>query len=119
MFSSIVAKGGTMIRLTAAIGVLLMLVTPAVAQTARVSGTVVDVSGGVVPGATVTLVGGGNRETTVSGPQGEYAFENVTGGTYEVIVSIIGFGQQTRGGITVSGGAVQVPPIELSVARLG
>ena len=72
-----------------------------------------------MPGATVTLVGGGNRETTVSGPQGEYAFENVTGGTYEVIVSLIGFGQQTREGVTVSGGAVQVPPIELSVARLG
>jgi outer membrane receptor for ferrienterochelin and colicins len=108
-----------MIRLAAAIGIVLMLVAPAEAQTARVSGTVVDASGAVVPGATVTLVGGGGRETTVSGPQGEYAFENVTGGTYEVIVSLVGFGQQTRDGIIVSGGAVQVPPVELSVARLG
>ena len=70
-----------MLRLVAALGVILLLAVPAHAQTGTVSGTVVDQSGAVVPGATVVLVGGGGRQTTVTGPQGEYSFGNLPGGT--------------------------------------
>ncbi len=34
-------------------------------------------------------------------------------------MSLVGFGQATRNGVVVASGTVQVPPIELAVARLG
>jgi len=108
-----------MLRLVAALGVMLLLAVPVHAQTGGLSGTVVDESGAVVPGATVVLVGAGGRQTTVSGPRGEYSFGNLASGTYDIIVSLVGFGQATRNGVAVGNGAVQVPPIELAVARLG
>jgi outer membrane receptor for ferrienterochelin and colicins len=89
------------------------------AQTGSVSGTVVDETGGLVPGATVVLVGAGGRQTTISGARGEYSFGNLASGTYDIIVSLVGFGQATRTGVVVASSAVQVPPIEIAVARLG
>ena len=108
-----------MLRLVAALGVILLLAVPAHAQTGSVSGTVVDETGGVVPGATVVLVGAGGRQTTITGARGEYSFGNLASGTYDIIVSLVGFGQAARNGVVVGSSAVQVPPIELAVARLG
>jgi len=108
-----------MLQLVAALGVMLLLAVPVDAQTGSVSGTVVDESGAVVPGATVVLVGGGGRQTTISGAGGDYSFGNLAGGVYDIIVSLVGFGQATRSGVAVASSAVQVPPIELAVARLG
>ena len=50
-----------MTRLLLALGIGLALATPAQAQTASVSGTVVDQSGAVIPGATVVLAGPGTH----------------------------------------------------------
>lgn len=108
-----------MLRLVTAMSVILLLSVSAHAQTARVSGTVIDESGAVVPGATVVLVGNGARETTLSGSRGDYNFDNVASGTYDIMVSLVGFAQGTQRGIAVGNTAVQVPPIELAVARLG
>jgi outer membrane receptor protein involved in Fe transport len=108
-----------MLRLVAALGVVLLLAVPVHAQTGSVSGTVVDETGGLVPGATVVLVGAGGRQTTISGARGEYSFGNLAPGTYDIIVSLVGFGQATRTGVVVASSAVQVPPIEIAVARLG
>ena len=69
------------IRLLLAVSVLCALTVPAYAQTGTVSGTVVDESGGVVPGATVTLTGPGSRATMITGSSGEYRFANVAAGT--------------------------------------
>src|SRR5688572_7433023 len=108
-----------MLRLVAVLGVILRLAAPVHAQTGSVSGTVVDESGGVVPGATVVLVGAGGRQTASSGARGEYSFENLASGTYDIIVSLVGFGQATRSGVVVGSSAAPVPPIELAVARFG
>ena len=60
-----------------ACAILTVSAVPAAAQaTGTVSGTVVDNSNQVVPGATVTLVNEASADarTTVSGPQGTFTF---------------------------------------------
>ena len=61
--------------------------------TSRVSGTITDKSGSVVPGATVTLTNEstGVAFTTTTGQTGTYAFEAVQVGTYSVSVELQGF----------------------------
>jgi len=61
--------------------------------TSRVTGVVLDPSGAVVPGATVTLT---NEATNVSftsntTDSGVYSFESVQVGTYTVAVEMAGF----------------------------
>src|SRR5229473_6353076 len=97
----------------------LVFAVPAYGQTGGVSGTVVDASGGVVPGATVTLAGSGGRQSATTGPAGEYRFANVSAGTYEVSVLMPGFAPGTRGNVIVANGPVTVPAIVLAVAGIG
>jgi hypothetical protein len=58
-----------------------------------VAGTVMDQSGAVLPGATVTLtnVGTGQAMTTVSNETGAFTFPQVPVGTYNVNVELEGF----------------------------
>ena len=67
----------------------------AVAQTssATLTGVVVDASGAVVPGATVTLVNVGTdqRRNTVSGSDGSYIFSSLAPGRYRLLGSLGGF----------------------------
>ncbi len=59
----------------------------------RVTGTVLDPSGAVVPGATVTLTNEGTNATltTETGEGGTYVFDSVTVGIYSVAVEKGGF----------------------------
>ena len=72
-----------------------LLPLSAVAQTTlgRVAGTVLDQSGGVLPGATVTLTntGTGQVSTTVTTETGAFLFPQVPIGTYNVSVQLEGF----------------------------
>ncbi|MBL8114441.1 MAG: TonB-dependent receptor [Acidobacteria bacterium] len=72
-----------------------LLEGPALAQssTGTVSGTVVDESGGVLPGATVTAknVGTGASRTVVSGGSGGFTFALLPVGTYDVSAGLSGF----------------------------
>ena len=59
----------------------------------RLAGTVLDQSGGVLPGATITLtnVGTGQVLTTTSGASGAFLFPQVPVGTYKAVVALEGF----------------------------
>src|SRR3977135_2940083 len=81
--------------------------TPAFAQTtATVGGSVKDAQGGVIPGATVTLLSEarGTSLEAVSNAAGDFVFPNVIGDTYTVRVSMEGFKTSERKGVAVSPG---------------
>ena len=81
------------------------LPTPASAQvdTGTISGTVKDESGGVLPGATVTITheGQGLTLTSVTREDGTYIFTPIRTGAYSVEVEFPGFRKGVRRGITV------------------
>ncbi len=101
---------------------LLGLVSPASAQvTGTVTGSVKDAQGGVVPGATVTLVSAtrATKTDTQTNGDGDYVFPNVTADTYTVRVSLEGFKTIERPDIIVSpGDRVQIPPLTIAVGAL-
>src|SRR5207302_6735976 len=73
-------------------------------DTGTLSGTVKDESGGVLPGATVTIThqGQGLTLTTVTRDDGTYIFTPIRTGTYLVEVEFPGFKKGGRRGITVA-----------------
>jgi Carboxypeptidase regulatory-like domain/TonB-dependent Receptor Plug Domain len=81
--------------------VLLLSAGPAKAQmgnSGSIAGAVKDVSGGVVPGATVEIsysVSGFRRETT-TGSDGSFKFTNVPFNTYHLVVTTPGFASYTQ-----------------------
>jgi outer membrane receptor protein involved in Fe transport len=92
--------------------------TPSTAATGTISGTVIDQTGAVVPGATITVDGTGGRFSDVSGGSGEFSFSGLASGTYDVAVSLLGFSQQTERNVIVADQPVVLPPITLSTADL-
>ncbi len=69
--------------------------------TATVAGTVRDAQGGVIPGATVTLISEsqGLSFNTVSDAQGNFVLPNIPGDTYTVRVEMDGFKTSERKGV--------------------
>src|ERR1700723_2081679 len=68
------------------------------AQSASITGTVVDPSGGVVPNATVTIhnpVSGLDRSTTTDS-SGAFSFTNVPFNPYHLTVSASGFSSYSQ-----------------------
>jgi outer membrane receptor protein involved in Fe transport len=106
-------------RLAWLLGMFLVFAVPAYGQTQNVTGTVVDASGGVVPGATVTLTGQRGSESATTGPSGEYRFTNVRSGTYEISVLMPGFAPVNQPNVVVGTGQVTIPAIVLAVAGIG
>ena len=76
-------------------------------QTALV-GTVTDSSGSVVPGAVVVAVNAGTRDTyeTTTNAQGQYNFQFVRTGKYEVTVTLPGFRTFNVSGVEVANNQV-------------
>ncbi len=70
----------------------------------RIRGTVMDTSGGAVPGASVTLINEATHATreVQSGANGEYVFLEVPVGTYEIDALSKGFKKYTRKGIVLN-----------------
>ena len=96
-------------RRAVAIGIVIWAIAaaPAAAQitTGSVFGSVKDAQGGVVPGATVTLVAArGTTASTVTNTQGDFVFPNITAGTYLLRVTMNGFKTLERPGVVVSPG---------------
>ena len=93
-----------------AIIALLSMTLSASAQvtTGSIAGTVKDVQGGVIPGATVTLVNEaqGTRSTpVVTRETGDFIMPNVPVGTYTVEISMPSFKALKRPGVSVSPGS--------------
>jgi Carboxypeptidase regulatory-like domain len=67
------------------------------------SGTVKDTSGGVIPGATVTLMNTtlGNQNVAITDGQGAYSFPNVPVGRYNLTITLEGFKASRRTGVAV------------------
>ena len=88
-------------------GAALLLLASLSAQAqfnASLSGTVLDPTQAVIPGATVILTNDGTKatQTVVSGDAGNYQFNELAPGTYTVKVSAKGFQQSTVSNVAVA-----------------
>jgi outer membrane receptor protein involved in Fe transport len=110
-----------LLSLAVALLALAAPLSPAWAQleTGRISGTVSDPQGGVVPGVTVTAksVNTGATRETVSDTNGAYLIANVSPDTYEVTFMLTGFKTAARR-VTVSVGATAAADVKLDVGAL-
>jgi outer membrane receptor protein involved in Fe transport len=106
-----------MIRWAVLLSVLLCLAAPLQAQTASITGTIVDQTGAGVPGATVQLIGPTNAVTT-SGSGGQYVFRGVAPGTYSIDVRLAGFSPAVRDNVVVGSTDVMQEAITLALASL-
>lgn len=105
-------------RVLVTLTALLIIATTAWAQSGTVAGSVADTTAGRLPGATIELVGQGDRQTTQSDADGQYTFANVPQGTYDVTVSLVGFAQARQTGVMVGDGPVDLGTITLALAAV-
>jgi outer membrane receptor protein involved in Fe transport len=76
------------------------------AATGSVRGRITDETGAVLPGVTVELRGPASQpQETVTGSMGEYVFDGVAPGTYQLTYTLINFGSVTHRGLVVTNGA--------------
>ena len=66
------------------------------------SGQVVDPSGALIPGATITLTRGATVLTATSASDGRYQFRNISPGTYQLTVEAVGFAPLTMPSLSLS-----------------
>jgi hypothetical protein len=112
-------------RLCAAILLILFghltYVPPATAQTAaNLTGTVVDASGGTLPGVQLTLrnMGTGLTRTATSATDGRFVFADIPAGSYELRAELSGFRPVLRSGITVTVAQTLSLPLVMEVGAL-
>ena len=81
-------------------------------------GTVTDEFGGVVVGATVTLVSehGGGERGAVTSDEGVYVFNGIAPGRYTVRVGAAGFAAYENAEVAVTAGQRETLDIKLSIA---
>jgi outer membrane receptor protein involved in Fe transport len=111
------------VRLSLAVALVALAApfAPAWAQleTGRISGTVSDPSGGVVPGVTITAksVNTGATRETVSDTDGKFVMANVVPDTYDVSFALTGFKPAKRT-VTVTVGSEIAADARLEVGAL-
>ena len=95
-------------------------VSTAAAQSATgsIEGTVVDTSGAVLPGATITAVHGANgtTRTAVSDESGLFRLPLLPVGGYEITAELAGFNTRTQPGIVLTVGQTVTLRVEMPVA---
>ncbi len=89
-------------------------------STGRISGTVSDETGALIPGVdiTATNVDTGRTRSLVSDDEGRYVAPNLSLGAYEVEASLAGFQTAVRSGIQLSVGREVVVNITLRVGEI-
>src|SRR5688572_25108474 len=97
------------LRMSVVVAVVCLLVTVISAQAdrGRITGVVSDTSGAVLPGVTVSLSGTESR-SVVTNERGEFAFEGVRPGQYEVKATLPGFVEIKQQVSVRAGGAVRL-----------
>jgi hypothetical protein len=93
---------------------------PAVAQgTSSITGTVADASGGVIPGATVTVTNeAGSTFTAITNSQGAFAVPALMPGTYKVTVALQGFKTASFDRVVVMLGTPATLNVKLELGNL-
>lgn len=97
---------------------MLAIAWPASAQLQRgaIYGTVIDNTGAVLPGVTVTLSSNVKApQNTVSGGQGEFRFAELDPGVYTITASLQGFAPFKRENIIVNVGSNVQLPVQLAL----
>ena len=101
---------------------LLVIISPVHGQlnTATLSGTAADTTGGVLPGATITLtqVDTGRVRTTITNDEGRYVASSLDVGTYQVAAELVGFQTLVQDGIQLTVGAQRVLDFVLSPGNI-
>src|SRR5262245_29438211 len=89
-----------------------------VASTGRVVGFVRDESGGALPGVRVELAGDRvmGVQSFMSDERGQYRFNSLPPGDYELTFTLVGFGTAKRTNVRVRVGATQEEDVVLKVA---
>ncbi|MEO8677521.1 MAG: carboxypeptidase-like regulatory domain-containing protein, partial [Vicinamibacterales bacterium] len=84
------------------------------------SGTVVDASGAVIPGATVKVQnnGTGSEVETISGADGGFNVPSLAGGNYSVTVTLMGFKTAILKSVTVNAGIPAQVKVTLELGAL-
>jgi hypothetical protein len=86
-----------------------------------ITGSVRDTSGGVIPGATVTLISAtrGTSTETTTNENGDFTFPNAPGDTYTVRVTMDGFKTIERPNVPLTPGErIVVPTLTIEVGAL-
>lgn len=103
---------------------LVMAASPAVAQSTAINGTIegtiLDASGGVMPGVTVTMTNAetGAQRVVVTNERGVYRAPLLPLGTYTLVAELSGFRRYEQRGITLSAGQTAVVNITLTVGEV-
>jgi hypothetical protein len=96
---------------------LLACPTRTIAQaTGTLRGQVLDPSGAVVPGVSITLSQGPTVLTSQSGNDGAYSFKAVPSGSYTLAVEANGFATVTKTGIVIAAGQARQLNLSLTIA---
>ena len=89
---------------------------PATVGTATVKGTVLDTTGAVIPGATVSLTSAGGKQTIVqSQSDGTYTFTGVRAGTYSETVTMSGFASFVKLNLRIAAGQALVIDAKMAI----
>ena len=122
MVSSCPVRHSPQRALGIALLVVLVAAAPAAAQeTGTITGTVIDPSMQVIPGATVTLTNerSGDIRNTVTDGRGEFTFQAVPPATYTVTVALTGFRTvERRGTVLNASSRLGLGRISLAVGSL-
>lgn len=100
--------------------VMMLMATSAFAQfSASLSGTVLDPTGAIVSGATVTLTNEATQiqSAVTTGGSGFYKFGELAPGSYTVVVTATGFATQTFSSIAISAELARDLDVKLSVGK--
>ena len=108
----------TRATLALALGFAWLMGLPLSAQSASVTGRVVDQSGGTIPGATVTLTDAAGAVTrAVTNAAGKFTFGNLLAGRHELATTLPGF-KTAKASVTLVDGQTVEPVVTLEVGAV-